>query len=860
MRYKGFKTESYQMIPVLGLEEINDKKKYNYIINRVTEMNKSYANKGIGNRVRDQKTGEITQVDAPNFSYRLYKDDGKIQQHVTVPRNLKDTLLTTLFNDMHKGCKFTPSKLDLSGEHLTAFAIKGNPHLAIDLEGKYHQQIKNLFQGISKHEKLLYNITIKEVENQKQRRREMERAMTGGTGKFVMKQTKKLSQLAWNGTKNKSDEGVKEFMEGMEAIKEWFLPANKKNEAHPLSRIRLEAENIHFMDCEILFLLWTNNTKKVTSFKNKLEKLMEQMQGENKLKVTEIKPDLTKIAHGHIQYEKTPLLCLYQTELDKFLYIPEPDDVKEVFYNECQQKTQIPEVMFKNQKGALALCKELYTNTVAYMPKPISATDIDNRIKAMLLVGEQGSGKTSLIENQILETFLAGATDEKEWLKHGKSTIAFEVADGALIQSVQQHIPDWAKRNVIVINHADTENPVYVGFHDVLKVNKESRSIKKQVADTETKILLDSIGDSSKTIAVERHFKAALQASYEAGKGNLVDALSILKDETYFNVIVNKLIDLKKYTLVNVLKGNMEDMKNDPTVLKTIKNRIMPFMADEDFMNLVAQDVNQEIDFWKWMNGEPYLVLIYLPGSGQEISQELRKFLFTNYFVKIWMLMLARERIEKEKRKECLVIIDELHQVIDQRAIQNLFGSLFKEPRKYRFRFIFSIHGWSSFNEAGKNKDKLIGAIEDARPNLVLLKGGDGFFKSMASLLAPYDLKDYTSLMNSKFCGVFRIDAGGKTHIFMAQLIEPASMRLPIYQKISLEESRNLMNCLGRSRIEVEAKIHGIKKEEKTEKPKEDVTAKKDEKKEETACNNKQEKSRNGFAMISRESGFQPVN
>ncbi len=282
----------------------------------------------------------------------------------------------------------------------------------------------------------------------------------------------------------------------------------------------------------------------------------------------------------------------------------------------------------------------------------------------------------------------------------------------------------------------------------------------------------------------------------------MIDALNILKDPAYLNQIIERLTKRGKYNLIHALRENATDMENDTSVLKTIKNRLVPFMMDDDFINLIAQEANEEIDFWKWMNTGPYLVLIYLPGSGQEISLELRKFLFTHYFIKIWLLMLARERIEKEKRKECLVIVDELHQVIDQRAVQNLFGAMFKEPRKYRFRFTFSFHGWSSFNEAGKAKDKLIRSIQDARPNLVLLKGGDDFFKSMASLLTPYDLKDFTDLMNMQYCGIFRLDVDKKTHTFMARLLEPAEMRLPVYQKISLEEFRSMRNQYGRPREE----------------------------------------------------------
>ncbi|MFC7443273.1 hypothetical protein ACFQ5B_04665 [Laceyella putida] len=818
MKTRYFPSNCFRIVPVQGAEK-HERSERMQIINQLASMNKGFLEKGAGRKVVNPTTGEQEYRDVPHFSLKLCKRDGKIHAYTNLPKD-KDHLLKTkfeqtLYQDIGE-FRMEEDNLELPETNLYAFAVKGSHHLAIDLDGS--PKIKELFRSVDHG---MYSLTVKEVVDQEEKRDQLEKARLGLTTTkakvwhYTKTGAKATAKMLYDFWYDGEDEVREKHQVALQQIKK-LLP--KKDQKQPYTDRKFASDNNKYMLVEALFLLWTDDEGKAKQFQADLQKLMTELQGENRLEVVKVKPDLSKVAKGRIHYN-LPTMCLYQAEISKFLLLPDVEDKD--FYSEHLQKTRIPEVMLKPGLGALAFARELYTNRVVYMPRPKNVTEIDSYVKATIAFGEQGSGKTSYIENQILETFLAGAQNETEWRRYGRSVVAFELADGKMIKNVRQHIPSWARKNVVILNHADTENPLPVNFHDVIKINKKSRSIKKQIADTETKILLDSVGDDSKTVAVERYFKAALQASYEVGKGNLIDALKILKDQQYWFQTLQKLEKKKKRNLAKALEENATDMINDPSVLKTIKNRLVPFMTDEDFINLIAQDENPDIDFWKWTNTGPYLVLIYLPGSGQEISQELRKFLFTHYFMKIWMMMLARERLEDNKRKECLIIVDELHQILDQRAVQNLFGALFKEPRKYRFRYVFTVHGWSSFDEAGKNAEKLKRSIKDARPNLVLLKGGDDFFKSMADMLAPYDVKDFTELMNMEYCGIFRIDVAKKTHIFMAKLIEPVDMRLPMYRQVSLEESRSMANPLGRPRKDVETKIYGIeeKEDEKTCQP-----------------------------------------
>ncbi|MBX4390168.1 hypothetical protein K4H03_29240, partial [Mycobacterium tuberculosis] len=72
-----------------------------------------------------------------------------------------------------------------------------------------------------------------------------------------------------------------------------------------------------------------------------------------------------------------------------------------------------------------------------------------------MLFGTMGSGKTSLSETQALYTFGAHITDKEVWKKESKSVVVFDVADGAMINNIYNHVQDWQKDRVVVLNHSN---------------------------------------------------------------------------------------------------------------------------------------------------------------------------------------------------------------------------------------------------------------------------------------------------------------------------------------------------------------------------------------------------------------------
>lgn len=809
------KNDSFRVIPVVPLESIGNKKEqeeksFKRIIQEITKMNQSFLEADAGKTVI--VNGETFYNDVPNVSWKLFKKDGKIHSYFGLPKeeeSLQTKLLSALQSDI-QGCRFASETIELSHENLYSFAIKGLPqHFAIDLEREFYGKIKTLFHLVGK-ESMLYSLTMKEVEDHGRKQKELKK-------RFAGIDPDSIKDMFWHGMKRLSISGVKQIYGYLEeetkekhqeiyndivgnfTRKGWI-----KGEKHPVSKRKIADGNLYVM-AEVLFLLWTKEEQKAQRFQLELQKLMDEMQGENRLQVVKIAPNLKRIQNGHLQYGDIPQLCLYQRELSKFLYLPSVDDLDDSFYYEHEQKTEIPSYAIGYETGSLALGRRMDTGEIISLPRATTETDLDDRGTPTIISGKKGSGKTQDLINKVADTFCLGASSMKEWKKKSRSAVVIDVADGDMLREIYELVPKELHDRVVILNHADLDNPIPITNHDILNINKVD-GFEEEIANMETEMLMDSLKDKGSTIAVERHFKLALQASYLAGKGNIIDAMRIIEDQDYRNEIIS-LLDGNQVFLPGELR-KMDQIFDDPKALETIDNRISRLKNTQPWIDALAQEPIEGMDFWKWINGDEngaYLVLIYIP---KRINKSFRSFLFAHYLMKLWYMTEAREIINKKDRREFLVIVDELHQIFGHRVVPIVLEAVHKEARKYRGRYVFTIHGWSSI------KDKEIkDTIRDSSGNYIMLKGGDDMFSSLEKEFRPYNVTDFNNLMKLSYCGLFKVDIKKKTHVFMAKLMEPASVRFKKQRNVSLEAFRAKKNLFGRPKNIVRA---AMKQKEET--------------------------------------------
>lgn len=789
MKIRYFPSTLYKVIPIQsddGKHEENDKK---LIINQLSRMNEDFIRKGAGRKVGQEYR------DVPHFSLKLLKKNGKIHAFMNIPKDTNQSLKTKITKTLYLDIgdyRIQEDHLDLNHKNMHVFAVKGEHHLAIDLEQP--NRIKDVFKLANE---MMISVTVKETENHEEKRKKLKNAMLGLTD-----WKKKTWHYAKVGTRLVAEELIDFFEEETkEKLKKHMKNFQRKTEeedATPFTKRKLTSEKNRFMCVEILVFVWTDQAK-AQKFQEALQSVMNELQGENHLEVISVKPDLQKVAKGRIHYQDIPTLCLYQMELDKFMLLPSASD--EAFYSEIPEKTQIPEFALRYETGAVALGRKLTTNETIALPRTTSETDMDDRGVPTIISGKKGSGKTQLLINQVADTFCLNAKSLAEWRKKARSVVVIDVADGEMNREIYELIPKELKHRVVVLNHADTDHPLPINNRDVLQIN-HTDGFEEEIASTETEILMDSLKDKNPTVAVERYFKTALQASYLVGKGNLIDAMQILENAEYRSEIIQKVQDRNDNVFLPDELRKMNGAFEDTKTLETIDNRISRVKSIQPWIDCLGQAPTKGLDFWKWINGDEngaYLVLIYIP---KRINKAFRKFLFAHYLTKLWYMTEAREIINKEDRKEFLVIIDELHQIFGHRAVPTILEQVYKEARKYRARFIFTIHGWSSIKDK-ETKD----IIKDGSGNYIMLKGGNDMFSSLKEEFEPYTIQDFSNLMRLDYTGIFKVDIKKKTHVFQAKLMEPASVRFKKHRHLTLEEFRSLKNEYGRPKDQVRAKM-----------------------------------------------------
>src|SRR5690606_40307828 len=113
----------------------------------------------------------------------------------------------------------------------------------------------------------------------------------------------------------------------------------------------------------------------------------------------------------------------------------------------------------------------------------------DSLSTPLMMAGKQGSGKSTLFVNLSLEFFGVRAKDREEWERIARSVFLFDVADGAMMAEVTAHVPEWLRDRVVILNHADMERIVPLGWQDLMRLYKEDDSIAGEVGAIEPRLL-----------------------------------------------------------------------------------------------------------------------------------------------------------------------------------------------------------------------------------------------------------------------------------------------------------------------------------------------------------------------------------
>ena len=765
-------------------------------------------------RVKLNKNGiKIKMNDV--VSYKVAIVNGEMKFYLTVPKKWAKSFTSSIKKDWgqvditkieEKFIEFNPSKtkaMDIHMRHHYALSMKYDKRQ----DDSLYSSIASLASTLDNDDKLLIDYNI-EPTNELWKTKASSKIEQFKEGKAPARE----DSFTVGGMMGKVFDMFNVIFDEFAKMIEDIMGAEKveKENAKELFELQYSDKKLHANSkgykMQIRVLGESDDEKKIKHAFRNIESAFSTLDGDNKFAVTHIKTKRGVKSIIKAVENDSPIIpkttdIYFEKEMSNVMRLPSKQTLKEykkVINQDNFTRTEIDKGFLNMDNDAIPFSKTLdtdekrlyfggyerdwWTDKGRYVKEK---TKLDDRSTATMLFGGMGSGKTSASENQTLYTFGAHLPDRETWKKQSKSAVVFDVADGAMIANIYNRVPEWLRDRVVILNHSNFNNPIAVNNADLAEFNTKTMKDEDYaytLAEMEARLVLEIL-QSDKSISMDRWFISALQCIHEINEDwGYIEAMRTLIDDEFRQTEVMPKIKNKRLQLEIKTYNVMATEGQAQRIIQTIENRFSQLERDQKLWDCIAQkplrdeDGKVKLNFRKMMDGDEdgaYLILVYIPKSG--VSSLYRKFIFAHYFTKVWNVALSREAgfAGREYRPETLVVIDEIHQIIDIPLVGRLFIDLFKEPRKYSLRLWLTLHGWSSLAKAGRGLEGDIKqSIMDNGCNLIMLKGGGEAFESLRDFLQPMTIADFNNLMNMDFCGIFRVSWQNKNHVFQARLLE----------------------------------------------------------------------------------------
>lgn len=291
---------------------------------------------------------------------------------------------------------------------------------------------------------------------------------------------------------------------------------------------------------------------------------------------------------------------------------------------------------------------------------PVYVAEADRR-RHVYMVGQTGTGKTTLFLNMIVQDILAG---------RGVGVVD---PHGDLIEDILPHIPLHRQKDVILFDPRDIERPI--GFN-MLQVKD---SAQKDLVVNEVVQILQKLAARLNPESVgpmfEHYLRNALLALAEDANATLIDVPRMFVDASFRSTILAKVSNptVLQFWQQEFAQSQRGQLSAD--MLSYVISKLGRFISNEVVRNIIGQaqssfDIREVIDEGK------ILLCNLSKGILGDINSDLLGFLLVS---KIQIAALGRANIPEEERKDFYLYLDEF-----QNFTTDSIAVILSEARKYK--------------------------------------------------------------------------------------------------------------------------------------------------------------------------------
>lgn len=398
----------------------------------------------------------------------------------------------------------------------------------------------------------------------------------------------------------------------------------------------------------------------------------------------------------------------------------------------------------------------------------------DDRRRHIYIMGKTGTGKTTLMENMLIDDILAG---------RGVGLID---PHGEFVDKILDFIPEERIDDIIYFNPADTEYPI--AFNPLESVAGEHRHLVASGVMGVFKKVWPDVWSAR----MEYILNNTLLALLEYPGSTLLGIMRMLSDREYRGKVVENLHDpVVKSFWTNEFARYTQRLETE--AVAAIQNKVGQFVSNPLIRNVLGQP-HSSIDLRKVMDQGKILLADLSKGRiGEDNSALLGAMLIT----KLQLAAMKRVDIPEAERKDFYLYIDEF-----QNFSTESFVNVLSEARKYRLSLVLA-HQYIS--QLGDYRDsKVRDAIFGNVGTMILFRTGAEDAEFLEKEFAPtFEASDLVNLPNYSIYVRLMID-GVASKPFSAGTLGPKTSSNGSFADLIIENSQR---HFGTPRSIVEKKI-----------------------------------------------------
>ncbi|MGE5392160.1 MAG: type IV secretion system DNA-binding domain-containing protein [Candidatus Saccharibacteria bacterium] len=284
----------------------------------------------------------------------------------------------------------------------------------------------------------------------------------------------------------------------------------------------------------------------------------------------------------------------------------------------------------------------------------------DDRRRHVYIIGKTGMGKTTLIENMVIQDILNG---------HG---VAFVDPHGDSVEKVLSYIPSSRINDVVYFNPADMDYPI--AFNPLESVDpKYKHLVASGLMGVFTKIWAGVWSPRMEYI-----LNNTILALLDSPGNTMMGIARMLVNKAYRKKIVDNIKDpVVKSFWVDEFANYNDKFRSE--AVAPIQNKVGQFLSSAIIRNIVGQ-TKSSIDLRDIMDNQKIFLINLSKGRiGEDNSALLGAMLIT----KLQLAAMSRVDIPEEDRKDFYLYVDEF-----QNFATESFANILSEARKYRLNLI----------------------------------------------------------------------------------------------------------------------------------------------------------------------------